>query len=160
MLSNGTAKEVISYGIASVYTPAQQRGKGYARHILQLIHYLIAPGDLLPPFPDAWGPKPDIGPMDGQFSILFSGIGDKYYATCKQGDGHAAKDGWIRQPVTSRTWDVSSYSVGSLDQKGWEWLGADKLKDLEDEAGDQMKKDISEQHMEIDKHSFLVLPSW
>jgi hypothetical protein len=153
-------KEVISYGIASVYTPAHQRGKGYARQILQLVHYLIAPSNLLPPFPETWGPKPDIGPMNADFSILFSGIGEKYYATCRQGEGQSSKAGWIRQPITSRTWDISQYKSGTGLQDRWEWLGPDQLEVLESEGEAAMRDEIAGSRTGAAGTSFMVLPSW
>jgi hypothetical protein len=153
------AEETTSYGIASVYTPATHRGKGYARHILQLVHYLIAPNSLLPAFPDAWGAEPEIGPKDARLSILFSGIGEKYYATCRQGEGPQSKPGWIRQPITSRTWDVSTLPSPSIDQAGWRWPGLDELSEVETVAAAQMKKKAAEGEA-TSGCSFIVLPTW
>lgn len=152
-------KDVISYGIASVYTPANHRGKGYARHILQLVHYLIARDSLLPTYPEAWGPKPDIGPRDADFSVLYSGIGDKYYATCRQGEGTSSKPGWIRLPLTARTWDVSGAQPVSA-QEDWQWLGLDELSGLEGEAARDMKADLDREAQGNEACSFAILPSW
>lgn len=159
MLKDGNAdtRDVISYGIASVYTPTLHRGKGFARTILQLVHYLIAPGSLLPSFPAKWGPKPTIGPMDGDFSVLYSGIGDKYYATCRQGEGVTSKEGWIRQPVTTRTWDVAGVDCPTPDEAGWLWLGADELGDLEEKAAFSVKKRMDTKE---DACNFAILPNW
>jgi hypothetical protein len=154
--ANSKVREVFSYGIASVYTPASHRGKSYARQLLQLVHYLIAPETSLPPFPATWGPKPDFGPMDAAFSILFSGIGDKYYASCKQGEGASSKAGWIRQPITARTWDVSAESPYTGSQEGWKWLGPDDLEGLEAQTAETMKVDLES----AEGKSFAVLPSW
>jgi len=152
----GQVREVVSYGIASVYTPDAHRGKSYARQLLQLIHYIIAPEAQLPPFPSLWGPKPDFGPKDAQFSILFSGIGDKYYASCRQGEGESSKAGWIRQPITSRTWDVTSDNAGITSEEGWKWLGQDDLSHLEQQTAERMKQDLAGEG----QPSFAVLPSW
>lgn len=149
-------KEVVSYGVASVYTPASHRGKSYARQLLQLVHYLIAPKTSLPPFPSAWGPKPEMGPMNAAFSILFSGIGDKYYASCKQGEGASSKAGWIRQPITARTWDIKGEQSMGGSQEGWKWLGADDLGSLEAQTVQKMKGELGR----AEGTSFVVLPSW
>lgn len=152
-------KQVISYGIASVYTPANHRSKGYARHILQLVHYLIARESLLPVYPETWGPKPDIGPMDADFSVLYSGIGDKYYATCRQGDGPSSKPGWIRLPLTARTWDVSNAQTATS-QEGWQWLGLNDLSGLEEEAAQNLRADFDRDTQGDEASSFAILPSW
>ena len=94
--------------------------------------------------------------MDAAFSILFSGIGDKYYASCKQGEGASSKAGWIRQPITARTWDVSAESPYTGSQKGWKWLGPDDLEDLEAQTTETMKVNLES----ADGKSFAVLPSW
>lgn len=150
---------MISYGIASVYTPANHRGKGYARHILQLVHYLIARDSLLPPFPEPWGPRPDYGPRDADFSVLYSGIGDKYYATCRQGEGAGSKPGWIRLPLTARTWDVSGAQTAPV-QEGLQWLGLDDLGGLEEEAAQEIKADLDSEKRGDEACSFAILPSW
>ena len=94
--------------------------------------------------------------MDAAFSILFSGIGDKYYASCKQGEGTTSKAGWIRQPITARTWDISAQTPYAGTQEGWKWLGPDELGDLEVQTQQTMKQDLEDAEGE----SFAVLPSW
>jgi hypothetical protein len=94
--------------------------------------------------------------MDAAFSILFSGIGDKYYASCKQGEGASSKAGWIRQPITSRTWDVSAESPYAGSQEGWKWLGADELGNLEAQTSEVMKVDLEG----TEGKTFAVLPDW
>lgn len=153
------AESATSYGIASVYTPSNHRGKGYARQLLQLIHYLIASPDLLPPFPEAWGPKPDVGPKNAAFSVLYSGIGDKFYASCRQGEGSTSKDGWIRQPVTTRTWDITGIETEDT-PAGWEWLGVDDLTGVETDAAESLWKQVSEADPVNGGLSFDIAPTW
>jgi hypothetical protein len=100
--------------------------------------------------------------MDAEFSILFSGIGDKYYASCRQGEGAESKPGWIRQPITARTWDVSEVSSSSDDvnQDGWKWLNADELESLETEAADDLRRSLSGKDVDDQQSTFLVLPEW
>lgn len=93
---------------------------------------------------------------DAAFSVLYSGIGDKYYATCRQGEGLDSKEGWIRLPVTSRTWDVSN--VASELPAGSRVLGFDQLENLEAIAA----KDMAERLLgeETTANAFAILPTW
>ncbi|ORY27920.1 hypothetical protein BCR39DRAFT_577067 [Naematelia encephala] len=153
------AKDVTSYGIASVFTPPSNRGKGYARQLLRLIHYVIAPSSLLPPFPTHWGSAPQIaGFRDAEFSVLYSGVGDKYYATCRRGDGLSSEAGWIRQNITLRTWDVTAAPEAASSEAGWEWLGHDSLSDLEASTDREMRKAFGN---DADgSYQFAILPTW
>jgi hypothetical protein len=148
---------VISYGVASVYTPAEHRGKGYARQLLQLLHYIIAPHASLPPFPTSWGTKPVIGPMDAAFSVLYSGIGEKYYTNCRQGEGPSGRAGWIRQPITARTWDITRNAPEAIDQTEWEWRSWTEMGDLETLASQEIKRAVAKSGK---KNTFAVLPEW
>lgn len=162
LIKRGTSdvKDTISYGIASVYTPAEHRGKGYARQLLQLIHYTIARSDLLPAFPDAWGSKPELGAKDAEFSVLYSGIGDKFYASCRQGEGSSSQEGWIRQPITTRTWDIDTPAVEKLDQIGWKWLGLEETGELEANAAEGLRKRIEGESTKEGVSTFAILPTW
>ncbi|KAK8850684.1 hypothetical protein IAR55_004604 [Kwoniella newhampshirensis] len=152
-------KEVFSYGIASVFTPPPNRGKGYARILLRMLHYVIAPPTLLPPFPSHWGTAPDIGGFrDAAFSVLYSGVGDKYYATCRRGDGESSQAGWVRHKVTLRTWKVSTIEGEETGQEGWEWLGADSLGSLEEAIEQEMIQGLGKDAS--DRYRFAILPSW
>ncbi|WWD22246.1 hypothetical protein CI109_106737 [Kwoniella shandongensis] len=152
-------KEVFSYGIASVFTPPSNRGKGYARTLLKLLHYVIAPPSLLPPFPNHWGTPPDIpGFKDAAFSVLYSGVGDRYYATCRRGDGESSEAGWIRHKVTLRTWKVPAIQGEESGQEGWEWLGPDSLGSLEASTEQEMIKGLDSRAS--DRYQFAILPSW
>ncbi|KZT70495.1 hypothetical protein DAEQUDRAFT_737428 [Daedalea quercina L-15889] len=90
-----TAKQVIACGIASVFTPAEKRKKGYGHHMMRLLHWVLAPRSALPDFPEAWGSPPDVpaalGLQSAQFSVLYSDIGKNFYRysgpTADQGNG-------------------------------------------------------------------------
>ena len=87
------------YGIASVFTPERNRGKGYARRMMQLLHWVLAPRANLPPFPESWGAPPVESFGDATVSVLYSDIGEHYYANA--GPDETAK-GWItRDPVST-----------------------------------------------------------
>ncbi|KZT43109.1 hypothetical protein SISSUDRAFT_739119 [Sistotremastrum suecicum HHB10207 ss-3] len=79
-----TAQWCVAYGIASVYTPPHNRGRGYARHMMRLLHWVLADGKNLPEFPVEWGMPPtrpeEVG--DGLFSALWSDVGSKFYLSC------------------------------------------------------------------------------
>ncbi|KIO34682.1 hypothetical protein M407DRAFT_240508 [Tulasnella calospora MUT 4182] len=45
-------KETAGYGIASVFTRPDFRGKGYGSHMMRLLHWVLAPHELLPRFPN------------------------------------------------------------------------------------------------------------
>ena len=145
---NGGSKSSLSYGIAGVFTPHHQRAHGYARQLLRLLHYVMAPADLLPPFPSHWGPPPSIaGFKDASFSVLYSGVGDKYYASCKRGDGETSELGWEREKVTSRTWTVpngetSAESIG-------DFIGYDDLHKYEASATEMMMSEFADRKGDV-----------
>ncbi|OSD08107.1 hypothetical protein PYCCODRAFT_386283 [Trametes coccinea BRFM310] len=108
-------REVTAYGVASVYTPPAKRGKGYARHMMRLVHWVLAPRSALPAeFPAEWGAPPDIdvlrvlGVANAQFSVLYSDVGHAFYQGC--GPTPSGNDGWVVKGAleTSRMLDASS----------------------------------------------------
>ena len=144
-----------SYGIAGVFTPHAHRGHGYARQLLRLLHYVIAPNDLLPGFPAAWGQPPVItGFQDASFSVLYSGVGDKYYASCKRGDGEESRVGWERIHVTSRIWEVPAEGK-EVAVKG-KWLGLEDLEEYEETASRSMEAEVRK--MDAEKEHLAILP--
>ncbi|KAH9852548.1 hypothetical protein C2E23DRAFT_730888 [Lenzites betulinus] len=96
-------RQVTAYGIASVFTPASKRGKGYARHMMCLLHWVVAKRSTLPAFPADWGTAPDVtvlralGLANGHFSVLYSDIGPNFYQDA--GPTPGAHDGWVVQGV-------------------------------------------------------------
>ena len=98
-------EEVFGYGIASVYTPPQNRGKGYARHMMSLLHWVLAPYSSLPPFQEKWGSLPPSVASCGNasFSTLYSDIGPEFYRNCGPDEG---SDGWVVREPVERTWIV------------------------------------------------------
>lgn len=59
--------------IGWVYTPPAYRKAGHANQLLSLLHYVLAPNTLLPPFPaELWGAEPPVeGFRDASFSVGF-----------------------------------------------------------------------------------------
>ncbi len=120
----GTVEDVIGYGIASVFTPPSNRGKGYGTHMMCLLHWVLAPRELLPSFPEKWGLPPPVHPGcgDALFSALYSDIGDQFYRSAGPDE---VTDGWIVRDPKGTIWDVakdlpllSSVSVPGLDAHG------------------------------------------
>ncbi|KAI0711175.1 hypothetical protein C8T65DRAFT_829492 [Cerioporus squamosus] len=59
--SETQVEEVTAYAITSVFTSPKHRKKGYGRHMLRLLHWVLAPRSALPStFPPEWGTPPDI----------------------------------------------------------------------------------------------------
>ncbi|KAF8753532.1 Oligomeric complex COG6 [Rhizoctonia solani] len=93
-----TATPKVGYGVASVFTPARHRGKGYASRMMSLLHFTIAELGGIPPFPSTWGSVPPVRVgQPGQVSVLYSDVG-KFYERCAPGEGV----GWtITSPMTT-----------------------------------------------------------
>ncbi|KAJ7071595.1 hypothetical protein C8F01DRAFT_1111167 [Mycena amicta] len=106
--SVGAIEEVTCYAIASLFTPADKRGQGFGRHMMSLLHWVLADETLLPArdFPvDKWGgPPPKVdGLRNGRFTALWSDVGD-LYSTC--GPFSAEEKGWVIRGISTIMWDV------------------------------------------------------
>ena len=146
----GKVQDVIGYGIASVYTPPENRGKGYARHMMSLLHWVLAPrssstGDYAltrDMFPTTWGepPSPVASCGDAKFSVLYSDIGT-FYQLCGTTGG---SDGWVVRDPIGTVWDVSKFSARPTDTNTQiEWLSEDACKTLWAEDAKAMRDDLS-----------------
>ena len=107
-------EEVIAYGIASVFCPPEYRRKGYASHMMRLLHHILSLSDSLPPFPREWGAPPSrsqgVG-GDARFSVLYSDIGD-FYRLC----GPAPDvSGWHIRGPASTTWKLKPEDLNQID---------------------------------------------
>lgn len=139
-----------------MFCPGSNRGKGYARHMLRLMHYVVGDPSGLPPFPKAWGAPPAETLGDAKFSVLYSGIGDKFYADCRVGDGADSTAGWVEQRQDTRTWAVQPGGV--VENNGlWEWLGHKDTVKLAQEVGKRFKKDLPNQG-DASKTRVAILP--
>ncbi|KAL7423604.1 hypothetical protein Q5752_001185 [Cryptotrichosporon argae] len=140
-LPHQAAAPTYTYGVAAVYCPPAHRGNGYPQILLRLLHYVLAAPAHLPPFPAAWGAPPAVpGFRDARFSVLYSALGDRYYAGCRQGEGAGSRAGWVAQPVVTRKWDIDSAGEGAAVDETWAWMDAEDLKSrsLGDEVADEM----------------------
>lgn len=128
--STRKVEEVVSYAIASVFTSAEKRGRGYASHMMKLLHWVLAPRHALPKvFPTAWGSPPTVpdGFGNGQFSVLYSDVGPHFYFRCGP-DGR--KTGWRVTGPIHTIWDVAA-TRGALQSPGadnlsWLWLSKEQ----------------------------------
>ncbi|EJD07452.1 uncharacterized protein FOMMEDRAFT_149982 [Fomitiporia mediterranea MF3/22] len=118
-------EEVIAYAVTAVYTPPEYRGRGYARHMMRLLHWVLALRESLPPFPSNWGdPPPKVpGFNDAQFSVLYSYIGRHFYASAGPDEN---SEGWLVCNACWTTWDLAHTLTeirkeGSC-ERGSEWL--------------------------------------
>ena len=82
-----TVSDVTAYGVASVYTPPANRRRGYAQHMMRLVHWLLRPRSptVDATFPVEWGAPPDtsmlqkLGMANATFSVLYSDVGRDFY---------------------------------------------------------------------------------
>jgi hypothetical protein len=89
----------VGYVIGAVVTPSKHRGNGYARRMLSLLHYALAPH--VHPQPDITIDIP-LSVLPASFSTLYSDIGN-YYERCGPS---AEESGWkITSPI-STTWEI------------------------------------------------------
>ncbi|KZT58260.1 hypothetical protein CALCODRAFT_468701 [Calocera cornea HHB12733] len=103
--------EVTAYAIASVYTPVENRKKGYARQMLRLLHHVIGRKEGLPEFPAEWGAPPSNGGFgNAWFSILYSDVGPKFYTTCGP---TLSTPGWMVQNPYEVFWPVEGDANGT-----------------------------------------------
>jgi len=123
--------EVSCFGIASVYTPPEKRGKGYAGHMMRLLHWFLAPRTAFATgFPTAWGPPPDISHIPGagtaQFSALYSDIGKDFYRACGPSDqiGHGCNTTLVSTPSNDWLW-LKENDVKSVWEHDTEWMRSD-----------------------------------
>lgn len=100
-----TPRDVVGYTVASVFTPPQNRGKGYAAHMMRLLHWIMAPHSSLPQFPAKWGTPPPESPEYNVAiaSVLYSDVGPTFYA---QFGPDESSEGWVVKDPYSTIWEV------------------------------------------------------
>ncbi|KAG1859208.1 hypothetical protein F4604DRAFT_1589089 [Suillus subluteus] len=143
-----TVHETTSYGIAAVFTPPSKRGRGYAGHMMRLLHWVIASRDNLPEFPEAWGTPPEevAGAGGGLFSVLWSDVGEEFYRSAGPG---GEGDGWETRGPVSTIWEVDTEEG---DDEGWKWLTQEQLKGLWDHDAVLIRKELENMLVENGLH--------
>ncbi|KAJ7102534.1 hypothetical protein B0H15DRAFT_768604 [Mycena belliarum] len=144
---NGTSSvAVICYGVASVFTPPENRGQGFARHMMRLLHWVIADESLLSPaeFPAAWGePPPKVeGTRNGHFSALWSDVGE-FYRTC--GPIPGVRDGWVVRGTSTTILDVDSSPIPDTTLE-WTWLDDSGVSQLWIEDAETIRGEVEKAH--------------
>ncbi|KAH0582713.1 hypothetical protein H2248_010633 [Termitomyces sp. 'cryptogamus'] len=140
--ANAKPKRVICYAIASVFTPLRFRGKGYASHMMRLLHWVIADVSLLPAIsPREWGAPPHrvAHAGDGLFSALWSDVGAEFYRRCGPTKD---SDGWITRAPFSTIWDVKQES-SSIDTSGWTLLDETGVMKLWEDDAENISRTLS-----------------
>ncbi|KAF8899640.1 hypothetical protein CPB84DRAFT_1780294 [Gymnopilus junonius] len=165
--SSTHAKLVTGYGIASVFTPPQIRKKGYAAHMMRLLHWVLAPRSTLPErFPEQlWGEMPSRALWEkadaeqvpqghgdnAVFSVLYSDIGGKFYANCSPTPSEVGldKQGWVAREPISTEWAVdglvallNSREVGVDSTASWEWLDEKSAYEIWKVDAEKMKDEM------------------
>ncbi|ORX37819.1 hypothetical protein BD324DRAFT_650364 [Kockovaella imperatae] len=117
------------YGIASVVTPVQNHKRGYASHMLKLLHYILADPSLIPSFPELWGQPPQAPDRKvipyGIASILWSDVGSIFYSKCTIGQ---TRPGWV-MPETKQSeiiWKTRAPALQEGDER-WERIRPTEL---------------------------------
>ncbi|KDQ17758.1 hypothetical protein BOTBODRAFT_185844 [Botryobasidium botryosum FD-172 SS1] len=147
-------EDVTAYGIGAVFTPKRFRGKGYASHMMRLLHHVLAPPSSLE-FPAAeWGTPPVIPPGFGnaRISYLYSDVGTSFYASC--GPGVEKCGGWVVSSPKIVVWEVSTLE-GALDgiqsskpdvpegpSVGRRWLDENALRYVLDQDANNFRNDL------------------
>lgn len=159
-------ERVVTYGVQSVVTPVHhhralfcaqrvryctdQLGKGYARHLLKLLHYVIASPDALPPFPSAWGAPPaELDPSlrkaipYATAAFLWSDVGPTFYEKCTIGE---QLPGYVMEEDKNRAlvWKVlPSTGEGAHGKSDWEWLYESDVPDVTKTFSKVVQNDVS-----------------
>lgn len=150
-----TTSEVPGYGVASVYTPPHKRGKGYAAHMMRLLHWVLAPRSSLPAFPSEWGVPPESPLQDARFSVLYSDIGKEFYFRAGPAPG---EPGWTVVDALSTQWDVSPRPDAPRNSSQWRWLSRDDCIGIWEQDAELMKADALVLARERQKTLYTFLP--
>ncbi|KAH9824370.1 hypothetical protein DFH28DRAFT_945418 [Melampsora americana] len=91
-----------AYSIYSVFCQAHHRGKGYARHMMRLLHFQLASPEWLAKQSTIADPNPRFN--NAILSVLYSDIGPEFYAK-------ATPPGWQVKESSQTVWRVDEMSV-------------------------------------------------
>lgn len=121
-----------------MYTPPHHRKKGYAAHMMRLIHWVLAPeGSISAQFPREWGASPIACLQDAVFSVLYSDIGDVFYhqnCSCLPN----TQLGWVTTGIVNTSWPVTDMA---LDSARWKFLPKEDAIEVWNEDTQMMKED-------------------
>ncbi|KAI0072074.1 hypothetical protein K474DRAFT_1711927 [Panus rudis PR-1116 ss-1] len=145
--NNPIVEEAQSYAVSAVFTHVDKGGKGYATHMLRLLHWILAPRDALPNFPAEWGAPLNVPPNfgDAMFSFLSSDIGSKFY----EDRGPTSEErGWVVGHHCHTVWgNISAASPPDSPNTvtgEWKYLKEDTAKIIWDKDAVLMKKEATD----------------
>ncbi|KAJ2934512.1 hypothetical protein H1R20_g2580, partial [Candolleomyces eurysporus] len=156
-----TTEEQVGYGIASVYTPPEKRRKGYAKHMMSLLHWVLGPASSFPSaFPEVWGQPPAVpeGFGSGIVSVLYSDIGPTFYKASGPAPG---VDGWTVDPYTVSTWDVKAVLERTKDEVGkdqWTLLNKEQTKEWWNQDSELILREVPSKPQSSTSIAFTFLP--
>ncbi|KAH7873034.1 uncharacterized protein C8R40DRAFT_413962 [Lentinula edodes] len=168
-------EQVECYGVASVFTPPFNRGKGYARLMMSLLHWILAGNNMSPNirFPsDIWGsqPVPPPGMGNAIFSALSSDVG-LFYESCNPDTAdRTKKNGWIIRGTRTARWnpkvDVPTTPAITSTAGNWRWLTHEEINQLCTQDAERMRADLRARWFDVSSVSssktkilFTFLPS-
>lgn len=144
-IDNDTPEQVSCYAIASVFAPERYRRRGYAKHMMRLLHWVLAPPSSLPStFPEAWGLPPERPSWlaHGHFSALWSDVGH-FYGSCGPNGTDGDSEGWVVRDAISTVWDVGVSDTDIEVGRGWKWLRAIDVETLLSVDDQRIKVDMA-----------------
>jgi len=158
-----SVKQVTAYAIASVFTPPEKRKKGYAQHMMRLLHWVIASPSVLPGFPDNWGSPPvvptELGMQSAQFSVLYSDVGKEFYQSC--GPTADSGDGWLASGAVETSWYADKAPSGTTTgpTSPHIWLSEDDAKHVWSLDVPFMRRDVTEAARSSGRTTFSFFPN-
>ncbi len=151
-------EEVPCYGIASVFTPAPKRGKGYAGQMMRLLHWILAPtSSFATDFPGEWGSPPVARLQDARFSILYSDVGSEFYHNSgpTPNKGH----GWVATGMENTSWNVDNIQSQGRSEERCRWLQQEDAVRVWEQDAELMKQDARSYADKTHTIVFSLLPN-
>ncbi|KAL1746774.1 hypothetical protein HDZ31DRAFT_61839 [Schizophyllum fasciatum] len=156
---DGELRSVACYNVGFVFTPEEKRQKGYAKHMLRLLHWVLADERFLKDFPEKWGAPPKRVPSAGRgyFSALYSVIGTEFYKSC--GDT-LSSSGWVAKDAWSTIWEVEGAAGhASRPTSDWRLLDDKEVADVWEQDVPLMERDLVELGRSLRKPVACFLPN-
>ncbi|KAG8864758.1 hypothetical protein FRB96_003344 [Tulasnella sp. 330] len=150
----------IGYTIGYVYVPDHLLGLGYGKHMMRLLHHVLAPPHGLPAFPTReWGSPPVQRFGDATVSVLYSGVGD-YYTTCGP---TLDKSGWAAAAKRKSTWTIGGHGPSHISSISHgpdvRLLNAEEIKTVLTQDDALLIKELSNASSRSSNRRFVFVPS-
>jgi len=158
ILKNTRPEPANCYGVAHVFTLPEHRRRGYAKHMMNLLHWVIAPQEFLPrEFPTEWGSRPQrvLCVPPGAFSVLYSDVGSKFYRFC--GTLPNQDDGWIVDGPATTHENLSSRE--KEERLLWRWLDEASVREVWNADAGYMEEEMSHSSNRLKPVEFTFLPN-